>query len=93
MMNLSDHFMENQCFFVSTEELASWCEAHGIVSNRAKQNLILALEAIGAKKGFIKWNGMGKHKRGFCYVTLKDFSLWRDKEFWGKGCTIWEENW
>jgi hypothetical protein len=88
--NLYDHIIQTQYGFVTLEELTGFCQKHGITTSRGKKNLVIALEGIGAKPGFVKWNGSDEVKKAYIYICLTDFSLHKDKQFWGRGVTVWE---
>lgn len=92
MINLALHFIQSQYGFVTLDEISAWFDKNNITSEHTKINLGKALEAMGAKRGFIKWT-KAEPKKGFLYVFLADHNLWQDKEYWGSGCEIYEKDW
>jgi hypothetical protein len=92
MLNLADHFITDPSssipyLTVSFSELKAFCADFAITTPRGKTNLIKALEAQGAKRGSIQWQGKPKED-AFIGITLRDFKYWQHGDAWGKGCEI-----
>jgi phosphotransferase system HPr-like phosphotransfer protein len=86
-MNLADHFFQLTEAFTTFSELSAWCARNGVKTPTEKKQLIAALKEIGGREISIKWQGKDA-ERAFIHIGLLDFTLWNDRDYWGKGVTV-----